>query len=127
MLSNDCYCCDIVLLPMENFSDWLNQELKKRGWSQADLARASGKDSAVISNITNGRRGVGVELCRVIAEALKIPPETVLRAAGHLPPVPKKTEREEELLFLYRSFSEKEKEELIRYIRIRLSLQEGRN
>jgi hypothetical protein len=64
-------------------------------------------------------------VCRDIAEALKIPPEIVLRVAGLLPPVPKTTEREEELLYLYRNLSEKEKEELARYLRIRLSLQEN--
>jgi transcriptional regulator with XRE-family HTH domain len=37
------------------FSDWLLQEMIKKGWSQADLARASGLTTAAVSKYMSGR------------------------------------------------------------------------
>ena len=68
-----------------NFSGWLQEELKKRGMSQADLSRKSGLSTAAVSRIMGGSRGVGAEACTAIARALKLPPETVFRQAGLLP------------------------------------------
>lgn len=73
---------------MENFSDWLQNQLDERGWKQADLARASKLDTAVISNVINQRRKAGEVVCRAIAAAFNMSPETVFRAAGILPPPP---------------------------------------
>jgi transcriptional regulator with XRE-family HTH domain len=70
---------------MESLKEFLDDEMKKRGWKQADLARAANLDSAVISNIYNGRRKMGDETGRAIANALRIPPEEIFRKAGLLP------------------------------------------
>jgi transcriptional regulator with XRE-family HTH domain len=70
---------------MDNFGEWLAGQLQAKGWRQADLARASGLDSAVISNLVNGRRNPGVNSCVAIARALSLPNEEVLEAAGLLP------------------------------------------
>jgi transcriptional regulator with XRE-family HTH domain len=67
---------------MEKFSKWLNTELQKRDWKQADLIRLTGLDSSTISNIFNEKRNVGPEACTAIAHALRLPPEQVFRAAG---------------------------------------------
>lgn len=72
---------------MENFSEWLRKQLKDKRWRQADLARAANLDPAVISNLVNEIRGPGEDTCTAIARALDLPPETVFRAAGLLPPV----------------------------------------
>jgi transcriptional regulator with XRE-family HTH domain len=69
------------------FSDWLRNELEIRQWKQADLARRSNLDTAVISNLINERRGPGEDTCSAIAHALGLPPETVFRAAGLLPAI----------------------------------------
>lgn len=71
-----------------SFSEWLLLELKKREWSQADLARAAQVSRSAISEIISGRRQVGKDTANAIAEALKIPPEHVFRAAGILPSQP---------------------------------------
>jgi transcriptional regulator with XRE-family HTH domain len=68
------------------FSEWLQNALDKKGWKQSDLARAAHLGKGSLSDIVSGRRKVGIDVARSIAEALKIPPEQVLRAAGMLPP-----------------------------------------
>ena len=45
---------------MENVLEFLEENMKKRGWSQADLARKSGLDTSLVSNIFSGRRNIGV-------------------------------------------------------------------
>ena len=69
----------------EAFREWLREEIKSRGWKQADLVRESGLDSAVISNIINGKRKVGETTIIAIARALRLPPDLVFQKAGILP------------------------------------------
>ncbi|MGC1374647.1 MAG: helix-turn-helix transcriptional regulator, partial [Anaerolineales bacterium] len=68
-----------------NFIDWLRKELEERGWSQAELARQSKLSPAQITRLLNGERGIGETGLNAIARALRLPPETVFRAAGMLP------------------------------------------
>jgi transcriptional regulator with XRE-family HTH domain len=69
-----------------SFSEWLQKELERKGWNQSDLARAAHLGKGSLSDIISGRRKVGSEVARAIADALKLPPEQVFRAAGILPP-----------------------------------------
>lgn len=78
------------------FARWLQDQLDIRGWKQADLSRASGLDSAVISNLINQKRNAGEVVCRAIAKALGFTPETVFRAAGLLPKINQVSEKLEE-------------------------------
>jgi transcriptional regulator with XRE-family HTH domain len=74
---------------MVNFSVWLDQELSSRSWTRADLAQKAQISQSTLSLIYNESRKAGPDVCRSIADALKIPPEEVFRAAGLLPPTPK--------------------------------------
>lgn len=67
------------------FPDWLQEELNKRHWSQSDLARAADLNRAVINKLLNQRSQPHVTTLGAIARALKIPTESVYRAAGLLP------------------------------------------
>jgi transcriptional regulator with XRE-family HTH domain len=72
----------------KSFADWLLDELKERGWSQADLARASHLSRTAISNYLSQQRSNPDEAAlRAIASAFDYPPETLFRAAGLLPPL----------------------------------------
>ncbi len=53
---------------------------KERGMSQEDLAFESGLHRTYISGIERGIRNVGLDNIGVIAEALKVAPEALLRA-----------------------------------------------
>lgn len=112
----------MIILTMESIRDYLNSELNKRNWKAADLARCSGLDTGLISNIMNGNRNMGTASATAIAKALHVPPEQVFRKAGLLPEIPKNDERTEELLFLYNSLPEREQENLISYVQIRVMM-----
>jgi transcriptional regulator with XRE-family HTH domain len=67
------------------FSEWLQTEMNKRGWSQSDLARAADLNRAVINKLLNGKSHPQPATLEAISRALKIPIETTYRAAGLLP------------------------------------------
>jgi transcriptional regulator with XRE-family HTH domain len=111
---------------MESIREFLEAEMGKRGWKQADLARASNLDSAVISNIINGRRKMGEETGRAIAHAFRIPVEEVFRAAGLLPPVSEENSKKEELNYLLNMLDDDDLQEIIKYARYRLEDKENK-
>lgn len=64
------------------FGEWLKSELERRQWTQGELARRSGYDSGQISHWVNGTRTPSVRSCRDLAEALDLPEQVVMEAAG---------------------------------------------
>lgn len=73
---------------VENLIEFLEQELKRRTWKPADLARASGLPDATISRILNRLSNAGPDVCVDLAAGLGEPPEKIFRLAGLLPPLP---------------------------------------
>jgi len=71
----------------QRFKDWLLQEMGKREWSQADLARYANLNRAVINKLLNGQSNPRPTTLEAIARAFKIPVESVFRIAGLLPEV----------------------------------------
>jgi transcriptional regulator with XRE-family HTH domain len=69
------------------FSDWLVAQMNEKDINQAELARSAGLSRAAISNYVRDLREPDIDATMRIARALKLPPETVLRAAGILPPL----------------------------------------
>ncbi len=67
------------------FSEWLQAEMDKRGWSQSDLARYADLNRAVINKLLNGKSHPQPPTLEAISRALKIPIEITYRAAGLLP------------------------------------------
>lgn len=67
-------------------ADIIRQEMKKRGWSQADLAFVLGVTSSSINPILSGKRGVSPDMSKALAGALDISPErfAVAQAAWEL-------------------------------------------
>lgn len=109
---------------VETFRDWLLNELKKRGWSQSELAKRAGLAPSTISNIFNANKGLGEVSLSAIAKALNVPTEIVFRAAGFLPKAHIMTEQKEEILYLFDKLSEQEKKDAIRYLRFLIDAQE---
>jgi len=66
------------------FSEWLQTEMDKRGWSQSDLARSAGLNRAVVNKILNGKSHPQPPTLEAISRAFKIPVEAIYRAAGLL-------------------------------------------
>ncbi len=114
----------MIILTMETIIEFLEENMKKRNWSQADLARKSGLDTSLVSNILAGRRNIGVTSANAIAKAFKIPPEIIFRKAGLLPEVPDSSERLEELMYLYNLMPEEYQKDLINYAHVRIAMLE---
>ncbi len=67
------------------FGEWLNEELRRRDWSKADLARAAGVSAPHITRIMSGEQRPGNDVIVAIARALDRPPEEVFRRVAGLP------------------------------------------
>lgn len=65
-----------------DFAQWLESEMKARGWRQADLIKRSGISSGLLSQILSGQRRPGVDTCRAIARAFGLSDMQVLELAG---------------------------------------------
>lgn len=105
----------MILLTMETMIEYLESNLRQRGWTQADLARKSGLDSSLVSNFFAGRRNVGAASAVSIARAFNVAPEIVFRKAGLLPNVPEATAEEEQLLYLFRQMTPDQRRDVLEY------------
>ena len=91
---------------MDALRQWIEEELQKRGWRQADLAHQSGLAEATLSRILSGDRTAGPDACVALARAVDVPPERVFRLAGLLPPAPPELDEELELRTLFQRLDE---------------------
>ena len=70
---------------VNDFKDWIQDEMRKRNWSQAELARRADVARSGINMLITQERQPGLELCLAIAEAFDIHPIYVLQKAGIIP------------------------------------------
>lgn len=85
------------------FSEWLQAEMDKRGWSQSDLARYADLNRAVINKLLNGKSHPQPPTLEAISRALKMPLETTYRAAGLLPTAIDNDDAMEEAMYIFKS------------------------
>jgi len=107
---------------MKNFGSWLQSELDKREWTQADLARRSGMNSALVSYLTNGTRKLGLSSAIILSKTLRVPIETILAEAGHIQQPSQNEAKESQLLYLFRLLPEDEQDRMIAYIEAILNM-----
>jgi transcriptional regulator with XRE-family HTH domain len=86
-----------------HFSEWLQAEMDKRGWSQSDLARSSDLNRAVINKLLNGKSHPQPATLEAISRALRIPIEITYRAAGLLPNNTDNDETIEEAIYVLKN------------------------
>lgn len=67
------------------FGIWLDSELQRRGWSQAELARRTGVTGAFVHALVRGKRGASLQTCVALARGLGFAPGDVAVKAGLLP------------------------------------------
>ena len=85
-----------------HFSEWLQLEIDRRGWSQSDCARACDLNRAVINKLLNGKCKPQPVTLMAIARGFKIPVETTYRAAGLLPPSNDGDDTTHELIHIFK-------------------------
>ena len=109
---------------MQELQAWLMMECERRNLSWAEASRRVGVAPNTISGIMSGQRP-GLEVCKALAGYFDRPPETVLRLAGHLPPIPDRNEidpelrhKADELLAIWRRLRNLDAESAERVMRI---------
>lgn len=75
------------------FSDWLEGELARKGWTQSELGRRVGVSRQQVSRWLLGDYIPELPNCRALADALGVPYIDVLAAVGYLPPMDTPRER----------------------------------
>lgn len=71
------------------FSQWVQNNLDDRNWSQAELARRAGITRGAVSNIVNNQRNrPDPDTVKAIARAFGKSEEEALQIAGYLSPKP---------------------------------------
>ena len=70
---------------MRELGRFIKRELERRNLLQLDLAEKVGVTESTISRAVTGKRIPSAELCVLIAKALDLPPELLLRRAKILP------------------------------------------
>ena len=101
------------------FLGFIDREIGKRNWTRNQLAQKAGLSSSYFTMLSKGSRQIGADACSKIAEALKLPKETVFRAAGLLPQVSEVEELREQILAATANMSREEQREVLNYIRFR--------
>jgi len=73
---------------VQTFQDWLDREVKRRGWTFKELARRARLSSSSISKVMTDTHLPTWDFCLAISRVLDTPPVSVFRRAGLLPWVP---------------------------------------
>ena len=112
-----------------DFAKWLENELETRAISQAELARQAGVTRGAINGILTGAKGPGVDLCNGIAQAFKLPPEIIYRAAGLLPPDTTVSELIQQITHLTKELPLQEQQDILEFVKLRhhLTKKRGKN
>lgn len=67
-----------------DFANWLKEQMRLRGFTQAMLAKQSGITAAALSRVLNQERYPGVATCPGIARAFDLRDHDVMKVAGLL-------------------------------------------
>lgn len=105
---------------------WLDDKLSEKGWTRAELARQAHISQSILSHLDNSRRNPGVEVCRAISKALRIPLATVYREAGLLPKEKDNDPDFEELKYWFNQMNADERAEFLETGRWRVERRQSR-
>ena len=107
------------------FIEWLNEELRKRNWSQNELANESGLTSGMISRVLSGQRP-GLEVCKALAKTLDMKVDDVLEKAGHLTKPPGES-RKSEVLSKILQLSDDDIDEIVRIAELKIQMRKEKS
>jgi len=82
----------------DTLSEFMQSEMKKRGWSQADLSRRSGLTTGGVSMLIGHTRKPNPDSLNALAKAFACPPEHLFRLAGLLPSEPEESTRVKDII-----------------------------
>ena len=97
---------------------WLEDLLGEAGMTAAQLEAATGVDSSVISNIINGKKGIGTVIAQKFGKALDIDPGDILRAAGVWEPIKGDDKWDKQITTLAKKFPVPEKKKIAQRLKL---------
>lgn len=100
---------------MEDLTEFLNRQMRLRGWSERELAGRAKVSGTSIARAL-GRypeKPAGYEIITSIAKALRVDELNLLRMAGLLPREPNQTSMERQLLNIFRQLPEEHQSNLL--------------
>lgn len=77
----------LVTMSDDRLGPWLRDELRRREWSIADLARRANLDASAVGRWVRSDRTPSPESCDLLADALGVDVDRVLVLAGHRPDI----------------------------------------
>jgi transcriptional regulator with XRE-family HTH domain len=109
------------------FAEWLNELLRNKNMTQADLAKATGLYASTINKIISSKtKQSNLDSYVKIANALGMSPITVIRAA--LPDLPEPDFPEQEELNLYvAQLPDQERQVILEVARVRVAFMKREN
>ncbi len=118
----------VTMISMNDLVKFLNGELKRRSWSQRELARRADLSHSLISQVLSEQVRATPEFCIAVADALGEAREDVLRMAGVLPPLPQidGDASMAKTLEVMKRLTPEEREEVLAYVLWRYEQQRGR-
>lgn len=128
-MSNGFAIIVISFKQMEDFINWLNEEIKDRGWVNSELARRAEISTSLLSLVLLGKHPPSWEFCAAVADALLKPREYVLRKAGYLSPlpVPEGDPLLQEVIDVTKQFDSEGRRDILEYARLRYKIMRERS
>lgn len=108
------------------FGEWLKVQLKERDMTQSELAAKIHVHPPQVSRLISGERVATSDILVRIADALRLPRETVLSAAGLLPPNPDEDVWDRRIMHLLSLFPEEEKKKIVKRLELEAQFYEQR-
>ncbi len=100
---------------------WINQEIKRRGWTIRETARRAGVSHTAINNVLSEQVSPTLHTYRGLSHAFQISLEAILRMAGELPSLAANQQGSDplldELITLYNTLSVPDKAAAVRFLR----------
>ena len=105
----------------EKFANWLNEQMKERGWNQSETAVRADLSRTTISDFLSNTAPIGFEACNKLAKAFNIYPPEVFRIAGLIPAAPVKDEKLETLIHRFSQLNNDDQQTILELARFLLS------
>jgi transcriptional regulator with XRE-family HTH domain len=102
------------------FSEWLNEQMRRKQWSQAHLARVSGLAPSTIYKVLNSKiKHPSLSSCQAIANAFGISNDTVFRAAK-ISSIEPEFPEQKDLNMVVAQLPERDRQEILAIARVKL-------
>lgn len=113
---------------MIEFKAWLREKIDELGWSNRELAKYCGFSEGTVRNLINETiiTEITNEVMIKLARGLRVPPMEIFGRINDLWPSNSELVQFAEWLELIRTLTEDEREEMLAYMRVKISINEQR-